>query len=233
VSKYWTEFTRIYDLDKIRGLRSVYREFTEWLKEDKGLLSFLDIFGSSPLTSRTNALIAFRSMIEVSLLIRRMTSLVFVPELLLLEYFDEDEFADFRKAYRQLAELAARHEIFGRLDSMLSDVNAPLLAHIEKKAREELIEKLTPFLGDSVASKLSSIPILVDGKDEIEYPASLAIGLLRAESIAVTGNQLVIGPEQVTIVTVAPDQINAEWKRNCSVDLLTPRIMEILRRKKS
>ena len=232
VSEYWAEFTRIYGLDRIEGRESSYREFTKWLQSDKGLLNFLDTFGSLPLTGRTNALITFRSMVEISLLMRQMTSLTFAPDLLLLEYSANSK-SHVREAYRELGELAARHQKFRNLDLALFDVNVPLLDHMEKEARRELMERLTPALGRAVASKLSSIPI-VDGKDESKYPASLATGLLHPDSFTVAGTQLVIGPERVTIETVYPNQIRSEWKEHCQLDVWTPeRIRRIFKRRES
>ena len=230
ISKYWKIFTQIYQLDKVKTERPIYQSFTEWLNSDEGLLNFLDAFGCASLTSELDALINFARMMEFSLLINQMGWLPVrgIPQ---IEYVAHvflgtsmPILQDVAGQYYELGELAANHERYGKLDSILFEVNRPWQNYLAEEARQRFIARIGPILGHSVAKRLSSIPILEEWQKYQNLfagsAANLALDALRDDAIADEGIQLVIEDKKVTIRTNDSNAIRSEWKEYCDLEVL-------------
>jgi len=219
ISEYWNAFTEIYHLDKVRGQKPAYDGFTKWLLSDKGLVNFLDNFGPRPLEGEIAALSAFFHMMELSLMVRRLTWIGpsggygYQWNIPLL----------YEGKYQKLGELAAKHEKFSKLESTLDDVNRPFENYLMHQAREKFIDRLSPVLGHSVAEKLSRISLFEEGKLQVPdwYAASLALGFLDEDSFEKNGTQLVIGTRTVTVKTRESSRIASEWREYCNSEVIS------------
>jgi len=224
ISNYWKDFTEIYHLDEVETEDPLYPFFTEWLESDQGMIEFLDNFGHAALASRENALVGFRRMVDLGLLMLHTgRDYVFnVSERAVLN----------RDPYEALGEIARNHKIFGKLDAVLSETDAPLYAESNKAAYEELLRKLS-FVPQSLAKKLAETPLLtyqspLDRSGTLPYVSTRSLKETLAEAKKrLTGprkgrlylpiSEIVIEGDRICIVTNEPEEISSVWKDNCDL----------------
>jgi hypothetical protein len=216
----WKTFTLLYELDKVQTDWPAYEFFMEWLQSDEGILHFLDTFGTWPIASEAAALYTFRRMIDLALLRRHGAWLTTLPAFG-VEYTDREwlKSHDRENPYVALAELAANHEKFQKLDSILREVDGPIEEHIDRIAYAEIVEKLKAPLGETIAKKLAVTPFFkernasgIGVSSEIRRFLSRGAFIDFFNAIFVEGNRVIIATDE-------PDRINPEWKEHCYVDV--------------
>jgi len=222
IMDHWTKFTEIYGLDKVRTEEPAYQPFTNWLESNEGLLEFLDTFGSWPLAGEIAAFGTFRQMIDLGLLRRHGALLPILPavgeiECNLGEWVMS---AGPKNPYLALGEIASKHETFGKLDSVLRKVNAPIFKYYDKVAYEELVEKLSVPLGKAIATKLAVTPFYTDRKMPDIGISLENLAFLSPDSLFDSGTRITIKADKVSVETFDPDEINAEWKEYCELHVI-------------
>jgi hypothetical protein len=220
ITDHWKKFNQIYKLDKIRP-RLLYDAITEWLKTNEGILQLLRTFGAWPLSGESAALSTFRRMIDLALLYRHGEWLPIVQAV--QEQPSSDKPAQFTSqfAYRLLGEIATRHREFGRLETVLQEVDGPFIEYLVECARKELVQKLREPLGEAVAQKLGMTPLFKD-ENRWHTTGAEADNLLKSISSTITfGAEIYVGHDRVDIITPYPDMISEEWKQHCAVHPLS------------
>jgi len=222
IFNHWSKFNQIYRLDKVRP-RLLYDAITEWLKTDEGILQLLRTFGAWPLSGESAALSTFRRMIDLALLYRRGEWLPIVQAVQEQPSGVEPFQFTSQHAYGVLGEIAARHREFGKLGTVLQEVDEPFIEYVVECARKELVQKLREPLGEAVAEKLGMTP-LFKGENGWHTTGAETEKLLESMSSAIGfGAEIFVGRGRVDIITPYPDMISEEWRQYCTVHALPKR----------
>jgi DNA-binding Lrp family transcriptional regulator len=235
----WKTFTQLYELDKVQTDWPAYQSFTEWLESDEGILHFLDTFGTWPLADEAAALYTFRRMMDLALLRRHGAWLAAIPAFG-VEYVHgkwanvslqgkrvsrtwfKGEWlrsSEHENPYMALAEIAANHEKFQKLDSILPEVDRPIDEHLNRIAYAEIVEKLKAPLGEIIAKKLAATPFFKERSASSVGVSSEIRRFLSRDAFIDFFNAIFVEGNRVIIATDEPDRINPEWKEYCYVDL--------------
>jgi hypothetical protein len=228
----WKRFTDTYELDKVKMKQPSYRFFTEWLESDKGTLDFLDTFGAWPLAGRAAALETFRRMMDLALIRLHGAWMPTLPAYGVEQYGGEWlRSLDPQNPYQALAEIASKHEKFHKLDAIMQEVDSPLHLYLEKTAREELVEKLSVVLGQTIARKLAVTPFFKDQGPLSIGVSSLNLNLLSPDALFDYGSSIWIKSKGVTIQTddLNRIRINPEWTEYCDLEVPDHRTGEFMR----
>jgi DNA-binding Lrp family transcriptional regulator len=231
ILEYWRKFTAIYELDKVQTEPRFYEYITNWFESDEGLLEFLDTFGAWPLAGEGAALGTFRRMIDLALLHRHGASVPIIPGFGKIRYgrlgdsSKPEWYSEMstRNPYLALAEIAAKHEMFSKLDAVLREVDAPLREYHNRLAHDELVPKLRVPLREDIAEKLAVTPFFIDKSTSDTGVSSQTLSLISPDSLADFGAEIVIEADRVSITTDDPDRINPLWKDYCDVYVLPAR----------
>jgi DNA-binding Lrp family transcriptional regulator len=229
----WKTFALLYELEEVQTDWPAYYFFTEWLESDDGILHFLDTFGIWPMAGEPAAIYTFRRMIDLALLRRRGAWLTALPafgvEYVHGEWVDdkwlEGEWvrsSEYENPYMALAELAANHEKFQKLDLILREVDRPIEEYFDRTAYAEIVEKLKAPLGETVAKKLAATPFFKERNASSTGVSSEIRRSLSPDAFINFYSSITVKPDRVIIGTDDPDGINPEWKEHCYVDVYDP-----------
>jgi hypothetical protein len=242
---HWKTFCKLYGLAEVRTDEPLYDYVTAWLESDGGTSEMLETFGHQILTDEAQALIAFRRMIDMGLLLTEPGE-EFEPMSL-----DEREWK--RWPYMMLARIAIKHPQLQKLHSTLREVDAPLYAHLKSHHVREMVALLSKAVPEPVAKKLATTPLfeeytagmidrtryhitskslaetLGDAKKSLRERKQRQLQAKPAQEERKTALEdilagmiipidvVVVEERRLTIVTEDPNQISPEWRQHCDI----------------
>jgi hypothetical protein len=200
LSKYWDIFWELYEFDLVKDRTLRHRFLRNWIASTEGISEILGTFGHTPLEGEAQALIAFRRMLDIGIILVQSED-----DFALTKIGSLQQSANFVQALTYLAGIAIDHPRLRKLHDVIREVDGPLYSRIKSEAFERTAARLSRSVPEPIARKLAMTPFFRD------YPLAL---------MDLTDHHIVDSPVEDVILAATRDIKQArEWDRNSKKEL--------------
>jgi hypothetical protein len=137
----------------VKGHKSKYNFIKNWLESDEGIIETLQTFGHTILESESYALIAYRQMLDIGVILVQSDD-----DFILVGKGTPRQSANFAHALTYLARIALEHPVLRKLHEAAREVDGPLYRHIKAEEFEKTVARLSKSCPPNVARKLAMTP---------------------------------------------------------------------------
>jgi hypothetical protein len=150
----WGVFWKLYEFDLVTDRTFRHRYIRNWVASDEGIIEFLRTFGHTPLQGEAQALIAFRRMLDIGIILVESEG-----DFALTKLGNSQQSTNFAQTLTFLAGIANDHPKLRKLHEAMREVDGPLYSRIKSEAFEQAVLQLSKSVPIAVARKLTITPL--------------------------------------------------------------------------
>ncbi len=156
-SSYWDIFWKLYEFDLSRHKTLTDRFLRHWIRSDEGIVEILRNFGSSPLEGESQALIVFRRMLDIGVILVQSEG-----DFVLNKLGTVLQSTNFTSALTYLGKLALNHPRLRTLHETVREIDGPLYSRIKSDAFTQTVVRLSKSSSEEVSRRLAVTPFFRD-----------------------------------------------------------------------
>jgi len=157
LSSYWNVFWKLYEFDLSTHGSAMKRFVRRWMRSDEGIIETLRTFGPSMLEGESQALIAFRRMLDIGIILVQSEGDFVLNKLGIIQ-----PSTNFTSALTYLARIALDHPKLRKLHDTIREIDGPLYSRIRSDEYNQTVVRLSTSTSAKVAQKLAMTPFFRD-----------------------------------------------------------------------